>query len=184
VVILDPIFSKALLSETRGLQMPSITYTNYFSTDIGYSFLFFGEADLYAKNNNFFYFLFLLKNLIYIDSWLKKKIQKKNNKKFSFKLNKKKKGFFRLKSSKPLKLFGGKFYNIAKRFKVRHRRINLRLNLIGKILMRYCKFKPNLLTRHSSYSFINRLKKNTNLIQYKKNLRFFFILERRLQLII
>jgi hypothetical protein len=168
------------------MYMPAVTYTNYFSTDISYSFLFFGEADLYSKKTNFFYFLFLLRSLIYIDSWFKKAI-----KGFKFKLkkqtefkSKKKKGFFRLKSSKPLKAFGGRFYNINNRFKVRLRRVELRLSLINELLMRYCKLPTKLLVKYSTRTYISGMRKSTELVQYKKSVRFFFVLERRLQIIV
>lgn len=72
-MVLDKAGSSSYISEARACGLPVISYTDFVKTDFIFSFLFFGDFNLYTKKNNFFFFLYLLKNMVFLESALKKK---------------------------------------------------------------------------------------------------------------
>jgi hypothetical protein len=72
-VLLEHTLGHSLLDEAHNVGLPCISYTNLFYSDFTFLFLFFGSLDIYAKKNNFFFFLFLIRNMLALELGLKKK---------------------------------------------------------------------------------------------------------------
>jgi hypothetical protein len=112
LILLEKKASEPLVSEAYSLSIPVISYTSFSLEDIQVSYLLFGgDLGLEAKNNNFFFFVYTLKNMLGLESGLKKKklIRPISPK---VKIHVRKKSFVRIKKNKAYRLFGSRAFNL------------------------------------------------------------------------
>lgn len=73
---------------------------------------------------------------------------------------------------------------MEKKFRVRFKNLSMRANLISKLLLRYCKFKEDLFSKHSGLVFMTKFRKVNYLFSSGITTNFLFLLERRLQTVV
>jgi len=102
-----------LISEAYGLNIPVVSYTNFTRSDTEVSYLLFGgNLGLEYKKNNFFFYIYILKNMLSLESVLKKKKLIKLNTAHKNRGNVRKKAFIRVKKNKAYRLFSSRGFNL------------------------------------------------------------------------
>jgi hypothetical protein len=103
------------------------------------------------------------------------------------KRNPRKKAFIRLKKNKVYRLFSSRAFNLWRsrfRFNVKLKLLKIKFQLIGKLLLRNFKMNKHFFKKTSTLSFIEKLKKRSYTIKCRKNIRFFYIIERQLLVVL
>jgi ribosomal protein S4 len=98
-----------------------------------------------------------------------------------------KKGFMRLKKNRAYRLFSSRAFNLWRtqfRFTVRLRALKIKFQLIGKLLLRHFKMNKHFFKKRSTLSYIEKLQKRNYTVTCRKNMRFFYIIERRLLVVL
>jgi F-type H+-transporting ATPase subunit c len=184
LILLEKKAADSLVTEAYTLQIPIISYTDFNGSDVHLSYLLFGgDLGLDSKRNNFFFFIYLLKNMLGLESSLKKKqllvsLQKKTPYK---------QGFFRRKKNKAYQLFSGRAFNLWRShlvFNVKLKLLSIKFQLIAKLLLRNFKINKHFFQKQSTLSYIKKLRSGSYTVSCKKNLRFFYIIERRILVIL
>jgi hypothetical protein len=74
LILLEKKSAGSLISEAYHLSIPVISYAGFTLADTQISYLLFGgNLGLESKKNNFFFFIYTIKNMINLESGLKKK---------------------------------------------------------------------------------------------------------------
>jgi hypothetical protein len=185
LVLLEKKAADSLVAEAYALRIPVISYTGFNGSDTQLSYLLFGgDLGLDSKRNNFFFFIYLLKNMLSLELSLKKK---QLSKVVSQKKTVRKQGFFRRKKNKAYRLFSGRGFNLWRshlRFNVKLKLLSIKFQLIAKLLLRHFKINKHFFQKQSTLSYIKKLRSGSYTISCKKNLRFFYIIERRILVIL
>jgi ribosomal protein S4 len=100
---------------------------------------------------------------------------------------KRKKAFVRVKKNKAYRLFGSRSFNIWRshlRFTLKLKLLKIKFQLIEKLLLRNFKMNKHFFKKRSTLSYVKKLKSHSYLVKCRKNIRFFFIIERRLLVVL
>jgi ribosomal protein S4 len=183
LILLEKKASDPLIGEAYHLSIPVVSYTGFAGTDGQVSYLLFGgNLGLESKKNNFFFFIYILKNMLSLESCLKKKrVVKPQNR------DVRKKAFVRIKKNKAYRLFGSRTFNLWRsqfRFTVKLQLLKLKFRLVGKLLLRHFKINKHFFRKKSTLSYVEKLKRRNYSIKCSKNLRFFYIIERRILIVL
>jgi ribosomal protein S2 len=185
LVLLEKKAADPLISEAYIMNIPVISYTSFTQEDPQLSYLLVGgNLGLDSKKNNFFFFVYLLKNMLVLESSLKKK---KILKTFGLKKKARRKPFFRVKKNRAYRLFGSRQFSIWRshtRFNLKLKLLKIKFQLLEKILLRNFKMNKHFFKKRSTLAFIERLKSANYSIKCRKNIRFFFIIEGRLLVVL
>ena len=74
LILLENRFAVSFIGEAVNLGIPVVSYASFGFMDIHVSYLLFsGNSGLGTKKNSFFFFLYLLKNMLVLEASLKKK---------------------------------------------------------------------------------------------------------------
>jgi hypothetical protein len=176
----------SLISEAYSLHIPIISYTEFSGVDSQISYLLLGgNLGLDYKQNNFLFFIYILKNMLTLELSLKKKATRvpKGKKQRIVR----KKPFFRIKKNRAYRLFGSRIFNLWRsqyRFTVKFRLLHIKFQLIGKLLLRNFNMNKHFFKKRSTLSYIERLRRRNYTIKCQKNISFFYIIERRLLVVL
>lgn len=109
LLLLERKAADSLISEACIKGIPVITYTSFTFEDPQLSYLLIGgNIGLDSKKNNFFFLVYILKNMLSLELTLKKKKFRKD-----FNLKKaRRKPFFRVKKNRAYRLLGSRVFNI------------------------------------------------------------------------
>jgi hypothetical protein len=172
------------MSEAYSLNIPVVSYTEFTVTDLQTTYLLFGgRYSLNKKKNNFFFFIYILKNMLILESALKKKQVRRD----FIKKAVRKKAFVRIKKNRAYRLFGSRAFNLWRsqyRFTVKLKLLKIKFQLIGKLLLRNFKMNKHFFKKKSTLSYIDKLQQRNYTVTCRKNIRFFFIIERRLLVVL
>jgi ribosomal protein S4 len=98
-----------------------------------------------------------------------------------------KKAFVRVKKNRAYRLFGSRAFNLWRshfRFTVKLKFLQIKFQLIGKLLLRNFKMNKHFFKKKSTLSYVHKLKSRNYSITCRKNIRFFYIIERRLLVVL
>jgi hypothetical protein len=186
LVLLEKKAADSLVGEAYALNIPVVSYTEFAARDVHCSFLLFGgNLSLEYKKNNFFFFIYTLKNMLWLESGIKKKkigkpLEKKN-------IIVRKKAFFRIKKNRAFRLFGSRAFNLWRsqfRFTVKLKSLRLKFLLIGKLLLAHFKMNKHFFKRRSTLAYIEKLRRRNYSIKCRKTISFCYIIERRLLVVL
>jgi hypothetical protein len=109
LIILEKKTADPLVSEAHSLNIPVISYAEFTGVDTQVSYLLLGgTVALEHKQNNFLFFIYILKNMLSLESSLKKKkLIKSAGQKRS-----RKKPYIRVKKNRVYRLFGSRAFNL------------------------------------------------------------------------
>jgi ribosomal protein S4 len=100
---------------------------------------------------------------------------------------KRRKAFIRVKKNKAYRLFGSRAFNLWRgqfRFTVKLKLLQIKFQLIGKLLLRNFKMNKHFFKKKSTLSYVAKLKSRSYLVKCRRNLRFFYIIERRILVVL
>jgi ribosomal protein S2 len=111
LVILEKKAAVPFISEAYSLNIPVVSFPEFTLADSQISYLLLGgNLSLESKQNNFFYFVYLLKNMLCLELGLKKKrLEHKSAQKGG---GAPKKAFIQKKKNKAYRLFGSRAFNM------------------------------------------------------------------------
>ena len=184
LIILEKKTADPLVSEAHSLNIPVISYAEFTGVDTQVSYLLLGgTVALEHKQNNFLFFIYILKNMLSLESSLKKKkLIKSAGQKRS-----RKKPYIRVKKNRVYRLFGSRAFNLWRsqfRFTVKFKLLHIKFQLIGKLLLRNFNMNKHFFKKRSTLSYIERLRRRNYTIKSRKSLSFFHIIERRLLVVL
>jgi hypothetical protein len=108
LVVLEKRAAAPFVGEAYSMNIPTVSFPEFTLADSQISYLLLGgNLGIEAKQNNFFYFVYLLKNMLYLELGLKKKFLRLDKKKI-----RPRKHFIRLKKNKVYFLFGSRVFNM------------------------------------------------------------------------
>jgi hypothetical protein len=107
LILLEKRAAGPFISEAFNLGIPVISYVDFTTADLQLAYLLLGgNLGLDTKKNNFFFFIYILKNMLVLETALKKKFIKAKQQPL------KKKAFIRIKKNKAYKLFSSRSFNL------------------------------------------------------------------------
>jgi hypothetical protein len=181
LVLLEKKAAVPFIGEAYSLNIPVVSFPEFTRADAQISYLLLGgNLGLEVKQNNFFYFVYLLKNMLCLELGLKKKLLRQEKKKV-------RKAFVRIKKNKVYLLVGSRAFNMSRsrfRFNVKLKLLKIKFQLVGKILLRNFKMNKHFFKKKSTLSFIEKLRRRNYTIKSRKNISFFYMFERRLLVVL
>ena len=112
LILLERRAEGPLTGEAYTLKIPVISYASFTGADTQISYLLFGgNLGLESKNSNFFFYVYILRNMLSLESGLKKKKVVKPS--ISQKTRSiRKKSFIRIKKNRAYRMFGSRAFNL------------------------------------------------------------------------